>query len=164
MLSKIRNSKEKGFTIIEVLIVLAIAGLILIVVFLAIPALQRNARNTQRNNDISSLVGAINEYVNNTGGQVPASCTGATPCAFLANAKLGFYKADSATNFIFSNNSTATTTADPANVENIRVGSYSTCNAAGTASTGTGATSRSIAIVYDVETGGSPQQVCKTVQ
>ncbi|HPW47952.1 MAG TPA: prepilin-type N-terminal cleavage/methylation domain-containing protein, partial [Candidatus Saccharibacteria bacterium] len=33
---------QKGFTIIEVLIVLAIAALILLIVFLAVPALQRN--------------------------------------------------------------------------------------------------------------------------
>src|SRR5258707_5405230 len=93
----------QGFTIIEVLIVLAIAGLILLIVFLAVPALQRNSRNTQRNNDVSSAIGAMSEYINNNGGTIPASCTGATPCAFLANAKLGFYQANSATNFVFTN-------------------------------------------------------------
>ncbi|MDQ3065292.1 MAG: prepilin-type N-terminal cleavage/methylation domain-containing protein, partial [bacterium] len=41
MLSRIKNN-NKGFTIIEVLIVLAIAGLIMLIVFLAVPALQRN--------------------------------------------------------------------------------------------------------------------------
>ena len=49
MRSYIGKKRAEGFTIIEVLIVLAIAGLILLVVFLAVPALQRNARNTQRN-------------------------------------------------------------------------------------------------------------------
>ncbi|MGH7157767.1 MAG: type II secretion system protein [Candidatus Saccharimonadales bacterium] len=71
MLSNIRNRKEKGFTIIEVLIVLAIAGLILLVVFLAVPALQRNARNTQRSNDIAGLLGGMSEYVNNNSGSLP---------------------------------------------------------------------------------------------
>jgi prepilin-type N-terminal cleavage/methylation domain-containing protein len=37
----LKNNK-KGFTIIEVLIVLAIAGVIMVIVFLAVPALQRN--------------------------------------------------------------------------------------------------------------------------
>jgi prepilin-type N-terminal cleavage/methylation domain-containing protein len=37
MLNKIQKRKEDGFTIIEVLIVLAIAGLIMLVVFLAVP-------------------------------------------------------------------------------------------------------------------------------
>jgi prepilin-type N-terminal cleavage/methylation domain-containing protein len=40
-MSKKLSKKEKGFTIIEVMIVLAIAGLIMLVVFLAVPALQR---------------------------------------------------------------------------------------------------------------------------
>lgn len=52
----------RGFTIIEVLIVLAIAGLILLVVFLAVPALQRNARNTQRKHDAALISAAINGY------------------------------------------------------------------------------------------------------
>lgn len=66
---------QKGFTIIEVLIVLAIAGLIMLIVFLAVPALQRNSRNTQRNNDASLIAAAINECLNNRNGQI-GSCEG----------------------------------------------------------------------------------------
>jgi prepilin-type N-terminal cleavage/methylation domain-containing protein len=72
MKSKIR-SKQQGFTIIEVLIVLAIAGLIMLIVFLAIPTLQRNSRNTQRNNDASLVLAAVNECINNKNGQT-TSC------------------------------------------------------------------------------------------
>ena len=39
---------NKGFTIIEVVLVLAIAGLIFLMVFIALPALQSSQRNTQR--------------------------------------------------------------------------------------------------------------------
>src|SRR5687767_1601772 len=67
MKTKLQN-KEKGFTIIEVLIVLAIAGLIVLIVFLAVPALQRNSRNTQRKNDASQVLGAVQEDVNNNNG------------------------------------------------------------------------------------------------
>lgn len=73
MLSTIKNRKEKGFTIIEVLIVLAIAGLILLVVFLAVPALQRNARNTQRKEDVASIMGGISEFINNNNGNLPTA-------------------------------------------------------------------------------------------
>lgn len=66
------KSQPKGFTIIEVLIVLAIAGLILLIIFLAVPALQRNSRNTQRKNDAAGVLGIINEYANNNGGTLPA--------------------------------------------------------------------------------------------
>ena len=47
-----RNSK-KGFTIIEVVLVLAIGGLIFLMVFIALPALQRSQRDTQRKDDLA---------------------------------------------------------------------------------------------------------------
>ena len=50
-----QTTTKKGFTIIEVVLVLAIAGLIFLMVFLALPALQRSQRDTQRKNDISRL-------------------------------------------------------------------------------------------------------------
>lgn len=45
-----KRQTPRGFTIIEVMIVLAIAGVIMLVVLLAVPALQRNSRNYQRKN------------------------------------------------------------------------------------------------------------------
>lgn len=69
---KLKN-REKGFTIIEVLIVLAIAGLIMLIVFLAIPSLQRNSRNTQRSSDAARITGAINECMTNNNGNL-ANC------------------------------------------------------------------------------------------
>src|SRR4030095_14053868 len=62
-----------GFTIIEVLIVLAIAGLIMLIVFLAVPALQRNSRNNARNNDAAKIAAAITECLSNRNGQT-GSC------------------------------------------------------------------------------------------
>ena len=44
---------NKGFTIIEVVLVLAIAGLIFLMVFIALPALQRGQRDSQREQDLS---------------------------------------------------------------------------------------------------------------
>lgn len=41
-------SSKKGFTIIEVVLVLAVAGLIFLMVFIALPALQRSQRDSQR--------------------------------------------------------------------------------------------------------------------
>ncbi len=72
MLHKIRKNSE-GFTIIEVLIVLAIAGLILLVVFLAVPALQRNSRNTQIKSAASGVLGAVSEFTNNNAGALPTT-------------------------------------------------------------------------------------------
>lgn len=63
------NSK-KGFTIIEVVLVLAIAGLIFLMVFIALPALQRSQRNTQRRDDYSMLSTAVTNYMSNNGGRL----------------------------------------------------------------------------------------------
>ena len=44
---KHKNLKQRGgFTIIEVVLVLAIAGLIMIMVFVALPSMQKAQRNT----------------------------------------------------------------------------------------------------------------------
>lgn len=62
---------KKGFTIIEVVLVLAIAGLIFLMVFIALPALQRGQRNTQREDDISRFLTAGNSYQTNNNGKIP---------------------------------------------------------------------------------------------
>lgn len=51
---------------------LAIAGLIFLMVFIALPALQRSQRDTQRRNDMSRLSTAINQYQTNNNGKLPA--------------------------------------------------------------------------------------------
>ena len=66
-----QNPLPAGFTIIEVVLVLAIAGLIFLMVFIALPALQRNQRDTQRKNDISHLQDAIERYRANNKGRLP---------------------------------------------------------------------------------------------
>lgn len=77
--AKIKNKGEKmtknkkGFTIIEVVLVLAIAGLIFLMVFIALPALQRSQRNTQREDDLSRFVTAVNDYQSNNNGKTPFS-------------------------------------------------------------------------------------------
>ena len=67
-----KNSK-KGFTIIEVVLVLAIAGLIFLMVFIALPALQRGQRNTQRRSDMGRIVSAVTDFQTNHKNQIPNS-------------------------------------------------------------------------------------------
>lgn len=70
-MAKRKNNKE-GFTIIEVVLVLAIAGLIFLMVFVALPALQRSQRDTQRRQDVAALVSAVVRYgTNNTTSGFP---------------------------------------------------------------------------------------------
>ena len=68
-----QKNKEKGFTIIEVVLVLAIAGLIFLMVFIALPALQRGQRDTQRRDDVSRFVSQLTSYATNNRGALPAT-------------------------------------------------------------------------------------------
>ena len=65
------TKSKKGFTIIEVVLVLAIAGLIFLMVFIALPALQRSQRNTRRRQDMARILAQFTEYSSNNNGQVP---------------------------------------------------------------------------------------------
>ena len=56
---------KKGFTIIEVVLVLAVAGLIFLMVFLALPALQRAQRDAQRKQDLFIIKDAIERWMLN---------------------------------------------------------------------------------------------------
>lgn len=69
------KEKSKGFTIIEVVLVLAIAGLIFLMVFIALPALQRSQRDTQRKNDMSRLITALTNYQSNNKSTLPTNWT-----------------------------------------------------------------------------------------
>lgn len=78
------KKRTEGFTIIEVMIVLVIAAVILLIVFLAVPALQRNSRNTQRRNDVAQLSSAVTEFTNNNSGKLPTTATNVTTINGLA--------------------------------------------------------------------------------
>ena len=64
-MSKQNIKYKEGFTIIEVVLVLAIAGLIFLMVFVALPALQRSQRDTQRRNDLSRVDTSLVQYQTN---------------------------------------------------------------------------------------------------
>lgn len=70
--------RKSGFTIIEVSLVLAIAGLIFLMMFIALPALQRSSRDTQRREDMMTLISAIKQYQSNNRGAVPTSSAAVT--------------------------------------------------------------------------------------
>lgn len=56
----VTQQKGKGFSIIEVVLVLAIAGLIFLMVLIALPPLQRGQRDQARKNDASIVASAVN--------------------------------------------------------------------------------------------------------
>ncbi|MGH7234275.1 MAG: type II secretion system protein [Candidatus Saccharimonadales bacterium] len=180
---KLKN--RKGFTIIEIMIVLAIAGLIMLIVFLAVPALQRTSRNTSRKNDDGNFNSALSTWVSNNNGTLPGMETGAfvqntcnTDATSIANSiKLGYYTTANVTCANASGatvNSCATAgsgcgvgTSTSAGTENIILDEGAVCaspqptpGTAGAMTTTTGATTRSYVTLYMVETGAAPQAEC----
>lgn len=63
---------KKGFTIIEVALVLAIGGLIFLMVFVALPGLRASQRDTSRRSDITKVVDKIKEFQTNNRGGIPS--------------------------------------------------------------------------------------------
>lgn len=164
MLSKIRQSKkEKGFTIIEVLIVLAIAGLILLVVFLAVPALQRTSRNTQRNNDVAGILGAVNEFVNNNNGAMPTTATSDSDGKLTISgasgtnsteANLGYYKDTGGGSPVSISATAPGSGANTTTINTVVIYKGAACNSGNTqAVSGATIPSRSIAATYTLENG-----------
>lgn len=86
------KTQQKGFTIIEVVLVLAIAGLIFLMVFIALPALQRSQRDTQRRDDVSRFISQMNSYATNNNGKIP------TTAAELTTFKTSYLKWDADAN------------------------------------------------------------------
>lgn len=155
-----KHKRQDGFTIIEVLIVLAIAGLIMLIVFLAVPALQRNSRNTQRRNDVSSLLSGVSEFVNDNNGQLPTGISigsdgqttfsGNSGSTSIQGAKVGYYQ-DGNVKIQSSAGSPATPT------DSVYIVTGATCDGNSVAS----GSSRSFVAVYWVEGSGNGIQQCQ---
>lgn len=139
------NKDKKGFTIIEVMIVLAIAGLIILIVFLAVPALQRNSRNTQRRNDAARVSGLVAEYVSNNNGSTPTS-SGA-----LGNLDLSYYDA-------VAYATSAPAAATGGSVDTLTYVRGVSCQDNGPATSG--GSNRSYSVFFYVETSGQSQRQC----
>lgn len=65
--------KQSGFTIIEVVLVLAIAALIFLMVFIALPALQRNQRDQARKEVLGKVTSAVTTYQSNKRSTQPVN-------------------------------------------------------------------------------------------
>ncbi|MDO8335537.1 MAG: type II secretion system protein [Candidatus Saccharibacteria bacterium] len=152
-----KSAKNQGFTIIEVLIVLAIAGLIMLIVFLAVPALQRNSRNTQAKNEAASMLGALNEFMNNNNGKLPAvgvSTTGGTNDASKVFASAKFTNVTALTI-----EAQAGTTAPTSTTDVLRLGAKCT-SATGSTVTPLGA-ARQVALLYMIEDSAGTLVACQ---
>lgn len=154
MLNKLKKADNKGFTIIEVMIVLAIAGLIILIVLLAVPALQRNGRNTAIKNDVSAVAAGIAEFQSNNEGQLPTTVTATGSLVAItggANTTPAEAKVQAGT--VVANGAGSAT----AGVINVTFGAKclnSTSFAAGAAN------ARAVRILYSIETSNATAPRC----
>ena len=162
MLSKLQKRNSEGFTIIEVMIVLAIAALILLIVLLAVPALQRNSRNTTIKNDGASVAGGINTSESDNNGSLPTNVTG-TGTVTITNTNNSTIRVNGGTTVVFRPTANAALTCAGSGAgclatSTIAVWQGHTCPVA---QGGSGQTSaRAFALFYDVETSGNPTLQC----
>ncbi len=160
MKNSYKKKREQGFTIIEVLIVLAIAGLIILIVFLAVPALQRNSRNTQRKEDAGKILSGVKEWAVNNGNKYPTLGTAApgpveqAAAKSNSNTKLAFYKDANITYIAAAGSVTNATTKDTA-----VIAPDSTCSGANVVTS----SNQEVALMYSLETGGVTQLVCQSL-
>ena len=153
MLRKLRERQhQEGFTIIEVLIVLAIAGLIMVVVFLAVPNLERSQRNNARKTDANNILEDLSEYVGNADGSLPGTaCTGLSACSWIS------YNPQQLTNVnYYTTFASAPTTAPSSNTAYLIGGAV--CSAANVLVPAASTSTRDYVIWYGVE--GSTGTVC----
>ena len=101
-MAKQNTNSKKGFTIIEVVLVLAIAGLIFLMVFVALPALQRSQRDTARRNDMSRVDTSLVQYQTNnmSAGGDTNSALPSGPNYYDATADSSVGQGSAAKNFI----------------------------------------------------------------
>lgn len=169
-MSKYQTKRSEGFTIIEVLIVLAIAGLIMLVVFLAVPNLQRNSRNNSYRNEASNILGAYSEVSSNKNGAAltaGTSATDSTPDSDAEKVKAAANPQNITTVVIEAHVAAANITANTAAGANqvsttkaiIRTGAKCAGPADGTATAGT---SRQVALYFAVETPGGLELQCQS--
>lgn len=150
------NAKQtvKGFTIIEVVLVLAIAGLIFLMVFVALPALQAGQRDTARKNDVGSVAAAVNTYSSAKRGAMPTGTQLGTYNS--TTGKWGGYLEAVSNNTTTVNviQTTATVTPNPTD-GTITVYTRGKCSTSATGAQQVSAgTARQYAVVTRIEAGG----------
>lgn len=163
-----RLSGSAGFTIIETLIVLAIAGLILLIVFLAIPSLQRNSRNNQRKQEVEKILQAVSSFELNHSGQFPGPCgSGTDPLCNASNGplehtELNFYDQNASGNVVIEPQDAKVTVSNPNDVNKLVIYNHQKCsNASDGSATWQGAGYNDVVALYALETSSGTAQQCQ---
>jgi prepilin-type N-terminal cleavage/methylation domain-containing protein len=156
MLKKILGKGNKGFTIIEVMIVLAIAGLILVVVLVAVPQLQRNQRDSARRDVLARLSTELLAYASNNNGVMPFADSGNGSIADFTTkyitGKVDAKNPSTGNPYVFGYAATGADAVAPT-VDQVLVHRGATCNGESASGTTSTVTARSFAIRLQLEGG-----------
>ena len=146
-----QDVKQKGFTIIEVVLVLAIAALIFLMVFIALPALQRNQRDTARKEELGKVISAVTTWQSTHRGASPEANDIDSFAKYVdGSAKDGQIQlATTAVKFI----GTQTTGTGGASTDVIVLAPKTSCNDDGVAFANRAKTARSMAAIVQMESG-----------
>lgn len=68
-----KKLNKKGFTLIEVVLTIAIGALIFLLAFIAFRNAQVNRRDSQRRSDLDKIAAEINNYASDKNGAVPTA-------------------------------------------------------------------------------------------
>jgi prepilin-type N-terminal cleavage/methylation domain-containing protein len=165
-----KASNQHGFTIVEMLIVLATAGLILLIIFQAIPTLQRNSRNNQRKQDVQMVLEAVSHYMlNHSGNMPPVNCgAGSEPACdadddkALRYTKLGFYEVAVADAVVIHYVLENTNVSPPNNIDQVAVYNHQKCDPDNIGQpTHDAAGYRDIVALYTIETANGKTDQCQ---
>ncbi len=166
-----KRSGEAGFTIVEVLIALATAGLIFIIIFNAIPGLVRNSHNNQRKQDVTAVLGAISQYELRNSGNLPSSYTVLTgapgaPTFGEGVIKLSYYDATNITvspqtPTAFGSTNSYSSIPGGGGPDSIFITNFMVCDPSTQTANTTGAGYRDIVALYDIETSSGVAFKCQ---
>jgi len=169
------KTTKKGFTLIEVILVLAIAALIILMVLLTLPAVQRAQRDTARKEDVGKVISAYTEFLSNNRGSRPSVsatvCLGSSqkadatnkcdlnPYITLTDGQTYSYQGEMAANATVTGSQTAAAGTNKATQDNIAIWSNARCGATDgqTGSDGgirTGTSSRQVVAIVKLEGNG----------
>jgi prepilin-type N-terminal cleavage/methylation domain-containing protein len=114
-MSQPKLSRQKGFTIIELLIVIVVIGILAALVLTSFAGVQARARDTERQTDVNSIAAQLEAYYANTGNyptfaQMDDDPTATSGSFYVDNLKGLDDNALKAPNGTGVNNLTATTT------------------------------------------------------
>ena len=153
------SKTPKGFTIIETVFVIAMAGLIFGLFYGAIPALFRNSHNGQRKQDVSAVLSSVSHYQISHSGLFPVSVAVDWVNQINKYTNLSHYDVSSVIlhAVVVGDAPVTATTSD----DSIDVYAYMLCNPDNGGAKSTGAGYRDIVALYNIEKRGGYTLRCQ---